>query len=123
MYAIRSYYENAYQDRPKGTHTTQSSSGQNLGNVFSTGSSSQKSTGGLNLKSIITIAIIVIVGYFVLKSCMNIDLLDSVDMSSYDSSSSVDTSSSNDSSASSGTLDYEVSNDARERYTTSYNFV
>ena len=110
--------QGGYQGKPKASYTSQSSSGQNLGNVFSSGSGSQKSTGGLNLKSIITIGIIIIIGYFILKSCANIDLLDSVDMSSYDSSSSVNTSSSSDTSASSDTLDYAVSTDARERYTT-----
>ncbi len=111
--------QSGYQGRPK-SDSSKTPSPQNLGDIISSASSSsgQKSSGGLSLKNIIITAIIVIVGYFVLKSCMGIDLLESVDMSSYDNSSSYDSSSSSDSSASSGSLDYQVSNDARERYTT-----
>ncbi|MBN2878680.1 MAG: peptidase C11 [Clostridia bacterium] len=110
--------QSGYSDRPKGSQSSQSSSSgtPDLSGLFSgsSGSSSQKATGGLDLKKIIIIGIIIIVGYFLLKSCANIDLLGGTDMSQY--TDTTNTGSSSNQSAS-GELDYSVSNDARSKYT------
>ncbi len=124
----------AYKERKEKTvsyNSNQSSSSQsNLGNIISglgssqnTSASSgsyQKASGGFNIKRIITIAIVVIIAYFVLKSCMNIDLLGGMDTENivYNNQSSSDSSqSSYNGLASSESVDYTVSDDARAKYT------
>lgn len=112
----------AYKDRKQNKQSSsQSSNNTSLGNMFGSSQSQesgQRVSSGLNLKRIITIAIIVIIGYFVLKSCMNIDLLESMGTVPYDDTAISDNSAvSNNSSSSSGDLDYTVSNDARSKYT------
>ena len=112
----------AYKDRKQSKQSSsQSSNNTSLGNMFGSSQSQesgQRVSSGLNLKRIITIAIIVIIGYFVLKSCMNIDLLESMGTVPSDDTAISDNSAvSNNSSSSSGDLDYTVSNDARSKYT------
>jgi len=110
--------QSGYSGKQKGSHSTQSSSpgSPNLNGMFSgsSGGSSQKATGGLDLKKIIIIGIIVLVGYFLLKSCANIDLLGGTDISQYTDTTNTGSSSSQ---STSGELDYSVSNDARSKYT------
>jgi len=109
-----------YKDR-KQSFTSSSSANHSSNNMFSNSNHNNgynKASGGLNLKRLITIAIIVIIGYFVLKSCMNIDLLDIINTAPLDSGSYGDSENSAPSNQSSSqTVDYTVSNDARDKYT------
>lgn len=114
-------YSKRKESRPsQNSYTPSNNNSYNTGGNYSSSSSSSNSgrqAGGLNLKRIITIAIIVIIGYFLLKSCMNIDLLDT-GTTNFDSGSNVEQNTSSSSDASTQTVDYSVSNDARNKYTT-----
>lgn len=113
-----------YTDRkPSGTSSSSNSSDGGF-TTSSSGGGYTRSTGTLSLKKIITFAIIAIIAYFVLKSCMGIDLLESMGgIDTGDNSLYGDVTTSNSGNQSVGyqpantQLDYSVSGDARAKYT------
>ncbi|MEX1378290.1 MAG: clostripain-related cysteine peptidase [Eubacteriales bacterium] len=112
-----------YADRKPSSNSSSSNSSGGY-TSSSSGGGYTRSGGSFSLKRIITFAIIAIIAYFVLKSCMGIDLLDSIegmdtgDNSLYgDTYTSSNSSQSNDYVPSNSSLDYSVSNDARDKYT------
>ena len=113
-----------YTDRKPSGSSSSSNSSDGGFTTSSSGSGYTRSTGTLSLKKIITFAIIAIIAYFVLKSCMGIDLLDSMGgIDTGDNSLYGDVTTSNSSNQSVGyqpantQLDYSVSGDARAKYT------